>query len=363
MSIVTTPTYPAAGDEVSLSLTSATGTDVAWSVTRVPTNSSLATGLLKLPGATAASPVALAEESRNAFSFTPDVAGTYDVTGYDIKRYVGLSAFAGDAFAGARFELKATQSATIYVGDALELRIRTVAGEGATLVMKVANDTIRSATLEDFASERSRIASLKSATLSALGALVDVATSSAGNALSSDISELRSKYEAHRANGGGTYHRNTTPIANPDTVNVVTRYAPASNTDAIASINEIYDRLLGHMIATTAISGAARWHKDIDDTLSDFSVVPKAFDEASATVLSAWIRQIYREHIPRITYTAQEIHNTADTTNTVAAATPIESLILSFIKDIKTTTIGAVTGVNTGSIRLTNLQGFKIRTS
>ena len=326
------------GDTVTLSLSSASGNYATFSLTAVPSESDLDTGfLLDATGAT-------------IDYFVPDVAGAYSFTGFDYRKVIGTQSYEGDPHSGARTVLLGSQTGTVYVGTTLDLPIVTTRGHGGTVRLTILNNTIRAAEFSSTIDEVGRVASLTSTVLTKLAALVGVAVSSADDTLATGANDLRSEFEAHRVNSGGSYHDAT------DSANVVTHYPAQSDSEAVLLINELADRLRDHKVATTT---GTRWHKDVDDTADGFTVA-KATTGAEAIVLSADLRyRNYARHIARTTVAGNEIHNPADSTNTLHTIKPLPDLIIAYLDAIVALSPAAVTGENTGAIHAALIFGLK----
>lgn len=337
MAIQSDPQYPVAGDTVSLSITSATGSTDAtrFQITSVPENSDLDTGMLVDEGG---SPVQ---------EFTPDVAGAYGVTAYDYRRVNGLARYGGDP-AGASYEkLVATQSGTVYVGEVMDLPIGG-AGHQVTLRLTVVNGTVRAAELTSPTTDVARFSTLDTTVLAAVDALVDVAVSSLGEDLLTDVEDLRAAFHGHteETEGSPAVH------ADEDDVNDFDAKRIESAAGATETLNRLCDSIVRHMD-----NYGGGFHTTPDRV--NLPVAKKASDVASATVLLADLRRrVYSRHIATVGSPA--VHGQADGDNEVSADLPLTAAIVAVLDYFADTTPTAPAGTNPGAVSLAGMFGFRL---
>ncbi len=259
MSVDCIPQYPVASEELTLSLSAATGTKFGFELTSAPSTSTLTNGLLFIDKPVGysypASPLLGASEKVLSSTFTPDVAGEYTFKAYDMREVVGTPAFGGDPSGETRYELLGTQTGTVKVGALMELPIATTDGNGGTLQLRVVGEYIRGASFVDHLTETGRLAALQDDVVTSLANVVGKSIDDASTDFLPALKELRDKYNGeplvktsvgatsgHRARGGnGRVH------FAPDTVNVLNAGIPFSLKFAVKLVNDLREKLLGHL--------------------------------------------------------------------------------------------------------------------
>jgi hypothetical protein len=307
MAITIDPTIPVAGEEVTLSISGATGSTDAtrFELTSVPSRSALETGELV---DAAGDPVQV---------FTPDAAGRYTFIAYDYRRFSGLGAFAGDPAGEARDVLVATQTGSVFVADELLLPIAG-AGHSLTLRCLVQNGEIAEASLEDSTTEKARLCALDAGVLAAVAALEGEDVDIVGENLITGVVAFIAKYEAHREAVGTEEAK----VHNEeDEVNVIAASTIVTQVGAISALNDLDDKLMGHLTTNTG-----EWHVALDG--SNFPITPKSTNVAGATVKLVDLRRVYAAHLA----TETTVHNYADTDNVNSA----DSLLTAAIRAVLT---------------------------
>lgn len=334
MAITTDPTYPVAEELVTLGLSAASGTVTRFEITSLPPDSNLSTGMLR--------------DASGAYiaTFTPDVPGVYGVKGYDLKDITGIARYAGDPAGTSRTVILSTQTADINVGTELDLPIRTLQGHDVTLRIIVNDDTVRSAELVDAKSTVADAAANASAVTAALAGLVGEDADDLSSDLHDLANDIREEYSDHIANEPlFSYHDNE------DDVNVVTLYEANNDESAIVLLNRLSTLLDAHMVATTTVEDP--WHAE-DDT-NTAPLVGKASTVEQAIVLEADIRRRYESHRVQ----AGSIHNPADSFNALAAAGPLNALLVAYLAAVAAPTAKA--GDNVGTVKVASRFGFRKR--
>ena len=338
MSLTTDPTYPVAGELVTVAVSPATGTRVELSLTSVPDASALGTGLV------------LDSAGDGTDGFTPDVPGAYAVTAFEYRDVSGQAgSYAGDPKGAAYTRHVGATSGTVYCGERMQLPVRTEAGHGFTLRLTVLDATIREAEADEPLTELSRVALLDAGVVAALAAIEGRPANGIDVDFATDVRTLRSSYENHRVQLGG----GTAIHASADTVNVAGREPSYSTADAIVSLNALRDTLLQHM-QQGAAGGA--WHPN-DDT-KNVPLVGKAKTLGEAVVLKADLRErCYRRHIAQIATPAA--HGTADGSSSsgIAAALTLPAFLVAFL-DYVAAASTAPTGEQQGAVVLAAGLGF-----
>lgn len=328
MTVSASPTYPLPAEEVTLSFTTTTAATTArYYLTSVPDESALTTGFLV--------------DAAGAYldTFTPDVPGAYGIRADLWWKRIGVAQYDGDPAGGTRETFKESQTATIYVGDVLDLPIVTLLGHGVTVRLGIFNATCRTAEFALPLTDASRVAALDATALASLATCVDVAVTALDDTLTTSVTELRTRFEAHRvhsSHAGGS-----------DTVNVMAREAPYVQRTSRETLNEIHDRLLAHMTTGT-------WHS-YDDT-KNLPLCGKAGDDGSAVVLCAELRfRVYELHRAQVASPAS--HSGGGDGTALTTAKPLAATIRDYLTALALTT--APTGEQSGAVVAMNLFGFR----
>jgi hypothetical protein len=343
--ITVSPTATTAGAEVTLGIAGAGAGRVGeFEVLSVPSGSAIPIGRIldangNKPVPTPASP---------STTFTPDVAGVYGLRACIIRVRDGTGgAHLDDPMGVPSRRLVASVDDSLYVGQAMDLPIRTLLGHGATLRLIVVNATIRSAELVDPLTDISRVAILDASVVAALAALVGVGTAAGvlDVDFATDVDDLRTKYLAHLTDGAH---------AGSDTTNITTREAVVGAiVESINVLNDLYDAMAGHMHAGT---GGGTWH-GVDDGYNA-PLTGKARTLAEAIVMKADLRErVYERH--RVQTGSPTVHpDGTDTTNTMAAPLPLPATIVAVLDAVAHAAPTAPTGEQQGVANLEHLFGF-----
>ncbi len=329
--ITTSPTYPLPSEEVTLSFTTTTaGTTARWMLTSVPDESALTEDEYLTDAA-----------GEYVDTFTPDVPGAYAVQCDIFRKVYGRVAYEGDIAGDEREAYCETQTATIYVGDVLDLPIVTQLGHGVTVRLGIFNATCRTAAFALPLTDASRVAALDATAVASLATCVGVAVTALEDVLETSVTDLRSIYEAHRIFGASSVH-----VA-ADTVNVATAKRPYAAVSAIEALNDVHDRLLAHMRSESC------------HTAADTKNVPlcgKAETKAQAVALSAELRwRVYNRH--RLQTGSPAAHGSGgDGTNLLTAIKPLATVIRDYLDALLVAT--APTGEQTGAVVAMNALGF-----
>jgi len=341
MAITQSPTYPVAGEAVTVTsdATSVLVFDHAIELTSVPGSSSLSTGLQLIEGAPdGSSPLAAAEALQLADSFTPDVAGEYGVTIRVIQQLPQVGE--------VRYRIGAVESGTIQVGQVVELPIDAGSYGGATLRLTIVGTTIRVASLVDFADETSRAASLVTSVAAALTALVGIAASTAIGTFTNRVNDLLDNFVAHLADD--TAHN----VA--DTTNSPSDEAAFSTAGGIALLNRLRALAIEHALDAEA---ASRWH-DAEDTENQ-PIVGEATTLGGATVLLADLRErFYERH--RIQTDTPDTHPEADETNELTAPTRLDDVIVTYLDALVAASPTPAAGEVDGAVLAAAAGGFRV---
>lgn len=354
MSLVVTPTYPAAGESCTLSLTSATGTERVYQLTSKPSASALELGFLTttLDGATPAptSSRQVLDLECQTDEFEPDVAGEYGFTAYDFRHVVGTPSYPGDPAGEVRHELVATQTGTVHVGDYVDMAIRTLWGSKATLRLTVVNATVRVAELVDPSDEHARVACLSANVTAPIAALVGVAVSSLATELIAGTNDLRTNYEAHRVMVGGVH-------AVADNTNAVAQDHAYSQVAACNLLNRLRTVYMGH--ATEDVGHS--WH--VTNDFLALPVAPESFDLASGWLLMADLRErCYEVHRLLNAGDSPAVHGAAeDATNVLSAAKPLDTAVAAVLTEFAAAAPTAATGESDGILLLSAMVGARAR--
>lgn len=338
ISITSTPTYPIVGEEVTLALTGHAYNAAEFELLSKPATSALeVNAILRGP------------DGSPGATFTPDVQGAYLFRGYDVWAPSGSAGqYADDPSGSARRQVRDSGTATINVAASLELPIVTTLGHSAVLRLRVHGGTVRAAEIVAPSTEVARLAALQPAVVAALAALVGLAAQigTLGENFITDVPDFLAKFANHLGTGVPVH-------ATADTTNVPTRESATSVVAALAALNELHDRLLGHLMAGT---GGGTWH-GTDDT-ENLPVTPKAVDFASGVVLLVDLRErVYERH--RISATAVHSEPDAATASKMSDPLPHTVAIVAYLDALVALIPTAPSGEQQG---VTNaLHGFGYR--
>ncbi len=351
MAITTSPSYPVVDEEVAITESTATGDVQVVSVDSRPSASTKTLSFLTVnidAPPTNIYQIAEGEYQTNATTF--DEPGEYDVTVYDMRRWEGAPGFDGDGAGELYYELIATFTGTVHVGAYVELPILAQGGDGVTLRLTVNDQTVRAAELVDATTEAARVAALNSTVEAALAVLVGDAVSAMGTDLQTGVADLRVNYEAHRKLiGVGPVH-----IAS-DVTNSVDRGDADSQAGAISLLNELRDQLIKHLWDSSA--AGSPWHPVNEDDLKNVPVAAAATDLASATVLSADLRErCYERHRAQTANPAS--HGVADATNVLNAPTDLDDLIVAYLDELVVVSPTVAAGEPEGAVDAEHRYGF-----
>lgn len=338
MTVTCDPTYPVVGDEVTIAQT------ITVAATTVTVETPTVT-VVSVPSGSAIETGPLVDATGNAsVSFTPDVVGEYELSVYPSTEYSAPSTYDGDP-GGASYAVVGTADTfSVYVGTTMDLPIVTLIGHNVTLRIKSHNGVVTSAELVDPTSEVAAAASLDSTVLTKLAALETVAVSSIGPDLATKLDELVTKYNTHREDL--TYH------AASDTFNIFDWTRPYSQDEAVNRLNLLRPVLLSHL--RNASASATVWHS-VDDTKNTL-IVGLAQDLGSAMVLYSDCYRVYEAHRAQIASPA--VHGSADSTNTLAAASVLVDLIKTYLAYVAAASPTVPDNYETGRLRLRSLYGF-----
>lgn len=331
IAITTSPTYPVAGDTVTLTATGLSGTKSVFDIVATPSESEMDLGLVirlssgfTIPtSATDVAGLAL-EEDELVF----DAAGQYAVTVYDMRDIAGVPEYPGDPKGESRVELLDNATVSVDIGGYTYLDIKTAGGQGGRLRLQINDETIRDADIVDTTDEPSRQSALQAPVVAALAALINNTVSGIDTDFQTGVNNLRDIHEVHRAT-----------VAVPpdihlvaDNTNVVTRTDATSNDGAIELLNEIYYALVAHLKDSTA--AAAPWH--INDDLENIPAAGPAETLAQATVLSADLRERCYERHRLMDGDIGEVdcHDNDDLVNVLAAPSLLDNLITAYLDEL-----------------------------
>ena len=331
MAVSGSPTYALPAEEVTLAFTTTTaGTTARWKLTSVPDESALTEDEYLTDAA-----------GEYIDTFTPDVPGAYAVQADIFRKVYGRVAYEGDIAGDEREAYTESQTATIYVGDVLDLPIVTLLGHGVTVRLGIFNATCRTAEFALPLTDASRVAALDATALASLATCVDVAVTALEDSLETTVTDVRAAYEAHRTHGASSVH-----VA-ADTVNVAAAKRPYAVVSAIETLNDVHDKMLAHMKAEAYHTAADTKNRPL---------CGKAETTAQAVVLSADLRwRVYNRH--RLQTGSPAAHGSGgDSTNTLTAIKPLATVIRDYLDALLLAT--APTGEQSGAVVALNALGF-----
>jgi hypothetical protein len=255
-------------------------------------------------------------------TITFDVPGEYGISAAEHFVWPGIGAgYNGDPLGVPQKRLMSVATATIYVGDHLDLPIEPVNGHGSTLRIFVVNETVRGAQLVNPKTELARVAALDSTVAAAVSALVGVAVTGIDVEFASDVNDLCTKFAAHIIRTAGSAH------VSADTTNTLLREPVFSVPAAIERLNDLASKMIGHQRATTA---GGQWHL-ADDEKNVLQVASSAKTLGQAVVLKADLRErCYERHREQITDPTSH-GGAGDTTNTMSAPLTLPAAIVAYL--------------------------------
>lgn len=323
MTISTDPTYPIAGEDVSLESDIGDASVTVYSLTSKPADSALTLGKLVNAQGTAVQ------------VFTPDVPGAYGLTANNYQE------LCPDPAKGIVLKFLGITTQTIQVGKAMDLPIQALNGHSITLRITVVGSTIRAASLVDAATDLARNAALDTAVAAAVEALVGQTIASVENDLVTNANDLRAQYEAHRVLVGSV----SAVHVSADNTNITISKPARDVQTAVILVQELSTRVMNHLMPGFQDTG---WHNGTAwDTRNYLMVLPRCTNLAQATVLCADLRErVYERH--RVLTSDPASHVNADTTNASAAPKTLTSAIVTYLDYIAQGDPTAPTGQSEG---------------
>jgi len=295
------------------------------------------------------------ENLENVVTF--DAPGEYVIRANDIRHVIGSPSYEDDPVGDERLVYLSTQTTTVNVGELMDLPIVTEQGDGATLRLKVSDDTVRAAYLVEPTTEAARVAALQTTVTTPLAALVNQTVATIGGDFQARVENLRANFDAHALDALGTWH------IVPDTVNDVTRFQADSQDSAIGLLNDLRGKLVGHLRQETS---GLRFHTNDDEKSTP--VVRSASSLGESNVLLSDLRErVYGRHIELNSADTPAIHTNAivgppkggDTTNLLTAPTLLDDLIVAYLDALVDDTPTAPAGESEGAQDLIHMLGFK----
>lgn len=353
MAITISPQYPLPGETVTIAESSAVGEVQVVEITSAPSESLNELGYLTVDTDTPINGIFdIAENNVQSNQTTFDEPGEYDVTVYDLRKWIGIPSFPTDQSGEERWEIIASYTGSLHVSAPVTLPLLTGSGHGATLQLAINDDTVRAASLIDPTDDKSYIASIEGSVLSELAAIVGSSVSSMGTDLQTGVNNLRLRYEAHRK-------RALVPPPSvhlqADSTNVTPRTDADSQEGAISLLNELRIVILQHYEGS--ITATRPWHNE--DDLKNIPLAQPATSLATATVLSADLRERgYERH--RVQVANPACHNNPDNTNSLNAPSLLDNIIVSYFDALAAIAPTAVVNEPMGAIETIHRYGFEV---
>lgn len=341
MAITTDPAYPLPGATVTLARTGGVGLYTEYELTVKPSKSTLKTGLLRdLKGG----PVD---------TFKPDVQGAYTFRALEYVEYSGAgSSSPTDVVGAARKELRGSQTGTVYVCASLELYIATMYGHGATLQLKVHDDTVRSADLVKPSTELARLAALQPDVVAAIAALVGVAAApgALGEVFIADVNALAACYDKHRGTGSPVHEDDA------DAINALKRKDAYSIQAALDRLFELAGLLEAHMRQGF---DAGAWHSEDDS--KNLPVAARGQSLFGGVVLLADLRErVFERHRAQIASPAAHGAADEDLGSAMIPPLPLTVAIVAYLDALAAENPTAPAGEQQGVSGLAHGLGFKL---
>jgi hypothetical protein len=222
-------------------------------------------------------------------------------------------------------------------------------GQGATLRLTINDNNVRAATIINGTDEKATTAATGAAVTAALTAIVGSTVTAMGTDLQTGVADLRTNYEAHRVRLGGCHGA-------ADNTNSIDRGDADSQEGAISLLNELRTQVLKHLQDSTA--AAVRWHAVNEDDLKNLPIAQTATGLASATILSADLRErCYEAHRSQTANPAS--HGVADAVNTLNAPTLLDNIIVAYFDALAIIDPPIVSGDPEGAIDADHRYGFE----
>lgn len=365
ITLTQTPTYPAPGRKVRVTVSASGGGDFArlW-ITDAPLGSEWRK---KIAESTAARVELAACDAGKAFDFWPDVGGVYAVTAqeYTLGATAHGGAYDGDPD-GYQSETKVGAESTVYlyVGERLKQTIG-VGPDTATLAVWVWNDTIRQTTLAEHgevtpalsspSSDRARIASLNSAVVTALSGLINQSASTALGTLSTVLTNIGAKLLAHQAllSAHAAADEDNEPDARIDLAGGVEGVVAAAQNLATLLSRHIRNDDAG----AGTLTAASAYHVISAVPVIDWTNIPAfqncgTLDQALSVIASVW--EAYEAH--RV---STAVHTAADSTNTLTSLPLLLRVHKAFAAAVRPLAPTAPTVVHAATARLVHGAGFR----
>lgn len=364
ITLTSEPSLPLAGKTVKLTLTpSGGGNYVKLLCSDAPQGSALRNELDE----TGATRVAVLEgDTGKRHDFTPDKPGAYVFVALEITKGAAATDPGGGypgAPAGYLSETPVSSTTvTLRVGSRLTMPVGAGADTGE-IVLYVWDATIRptlasthaeiSPRINDPKTDRARNAALSSGVVAALAALSGVAASTAVGTLSTVVTDLIDKFNAHLTQA-------TVHAANDSNNAIDGAYRNPSTPEALKqSVNELLRKFKRHILNdNSAGPGSAGYHAPGSNRAGDWAARPIAEntgDLAQTLIALAGLHRHYETHRA----TAGTIHNNADGTNVATALPALPALHSAFIAELVKTAPTAPSTANAGAVTLVSAAGMR----
>lgn len=366
--LVTSPVFPVEGNTITLSVTGSTNDTFVFEITSVPSTSALATGFIADQDGldntiiTQSNAQSLVDQDLIGTSFVGDVGGQYGISVWEFREAVGFTqGHDADRNSDARFDLQATTTFTIDVGVNMDLPIVDRNGDGATLRLNVASTTVRVASLITSTTEKGRVATLQTAVIAAVAALVSVSTTTLGTDIVAAINDFRSRFQDHlKQIAAPAAHRVV------DATNVTLINPAVDISSAVTMVNDLSEKYVAHCITSSAEVLAFEWHEnDVArggfDDLVNLPHAREAVTLADATVLLADLRDKYTLHLSAAVSPLVEpqVHTEQDTANVLIVATSLlDTAIVTYLAALDDQSPAVPAGEPAGAQALTHNLGF-----
>lgn len=354
-----TPAYPLVGREVRLAPNASAGNFVRLWATDAPFASALR-ARIDAAGASGKVEVAALDSANAIYRLTPDKPGVYVFAAQEYTR--GAVSFGGgyeDSPDSHQTETAAgsVSSHSVYVGQRLSLRIG-LGADTADLILHVWNSTIRPTSIDQHgevtpalvraSTTRARSAAASSAVVSALAALHNVAALTALGTTATRVSDFVAKLRAHFEQAGVHETDDTITLALlPAGIATPSGATIPSQVAALRVLARAVDLHMRTDDGGGTCSGD--WHNVSGPVVADWTNLPNinGVTEDGFYAALAELERAYEAH--RVSLV---VHDAADATNTLSAATTLQSVARAFLAALGSATPTAAANENAGAIAL-----------
>lgn len=377
LGLTTSPSYPVAGREVTLTITGATGDLISVRCSAAPSDSKLAKAIEAAKLNVDDTPRVFVDEFlvTEGWEYTFDKGGAYTLL---LQEYTfGASAYGGGYYQDPNSyptRTKVAAAATgdeivvVYIGQKMTATLRNNVGDSVDLTLFVHDDTIRETTVatHGFFSpvfnnpvKRGKLALSAGAINTKLAALVDQTVSSAFD-VDSYVTDAVDALSSHYTRTASSTHANADSSNNLGLAAAPTTYG---NIESLTLVAKAMLRSYSNHVLDQTYEGS----EQVDATYSSIGIhtiptydngpvapIPVESDPMTSFLTIADVGRLYELH--RVDVSA---HGASDTTNTIATAKPkIIDLCAEFLRLVRGVAAAPPEGDSEGAVLLESY-GFR----